>query len=143
MKRALVLVAEGVPFREAAEAEGYASHADLYRAARRLDIAGLHLVEARTQYQRIQNLANQALEKRLLEDPDSIGARDLAIVSGIASDKAERLGAAISPAHNPLSQLMEMLYQGGRVTLEGPQGSATVERAEESEPPTIDLVPSQ
>ena len=36
---------------------------------------------------------------------------------------------------------MEMLYQGGRVTLEGPQGSATVERAEESEPPTIDVMP--
>ena len=70
---------------------------------------------------------------------DSLGA--LAIVSGIASDKAERLGAAISPAHNPLSQLMEMLYQGGRVTLEGPQGSATVERAAELEPPTIDVVP--
>jgi hypothetical protein len=141
MQRALKLVVEGVPFREAAAAENYADHSDLYRASRRLDLAGLHLVEARSQYQRIQNLANQALEKRLLEDPDSIGARDLAVVSGIASDKAERLGAALSPAHNPLSQLFELLHQGGKLEIVGPEGGATVERAEESEPPTIDVTP--
>jgi hypothetical protein len=142
MQRALKLVVQGVPFREAAAAENYADHSDLYRASRRLDLAGLHLVEARSQYQRIQNLANQALEKRLLEDPDSIGARDLAIVSGIASDKAERLGAAMSPAHNPLSQLFEMLHKGGKLEIVGPQDSTTVEGAEESEPPTIDITPA-
>jgi hypothetical protein len=141
MQRALKLVVEGVPFREAATAENYADHSDLYRASRRLDLAGLHLVEARSQYQRIQNLANQALEKRLLEEPDGISAKDLSIISGIASDKAERLGAAMSPAHSPLSQLFEMLHQGGRLEIVGPQGSATVERAGESERPTIDVMP--
>jgi hypothetical protein len=69
-------------------------------------------------------------------DAREISAKDLSIISGIASDKAERLGAAMSPAHSPLSQLFEMLFQAGRLTVEVPQGSAAIDP-----PRTIDVTP--
>jgi len=87
MLRALKRVAQGSPIREAAEAEGYKSHSDLYRHSKRFG-----LIDARTKaiiagHRHIALVAGQELERRLTTDPDSISTHATGVIGGISTDK--------------------------------------------------------
>jgi hypothetical protein len=142
LKAALRLVVRGEPYREAAKQAGLASHQDVYRRARALGLAEGHVEELKTQYRRLASLSNMELEHRLTEDPDKISDRDMIVISGVAADKLARLESQPSSAESPLSRLFEMLHQGGRLEIVGPQGSAAIERGGERETPTIDITPA-
>ena len=87
MLRALKRVAQGSPIREAAEAEGYKSHSDLYRHSKRFG-----LIDARTKaliagHRHNALIAGNELERRLITDPDSISTTAMGVIGGIATDK--------------------------------------------------------
>jgi hypothetical protein len=90
MRRALLRVAYGSSCREAARDEGYASHQDVARAARRFGLLDAKKDRIINGARRVAQLAQDELEDRLSEKPDDIGARDLAIIAGIAIDKVAR-----------------------------------------------------
>ncbi|HKE10144.1 MAG TPA: hypothetical protein VKE73_01100 [Myxococcota bacterium] len=48
------------------------------------------LCKARRGCRRIVDLANHELERRVVEDPDSIATKDLAVAGGIAADKVAK-----------------------------------------------------
>jgi hypothetical protein len=141
LKAALRLVVRGEPYREAAKQAGLASHQDVYRRARALGLTEPHVEEQKSQYREILGLANAEIRYRLVENPEAMSDRDLIVASGVACDKLARLESQPSAAESPLSRLFEMLHRGGKLEIVGPQGSAAIERAEESEPPTIDVMP--
>lgn len=90
MKRALARVVDGVPYREAASAEGYADHRDVYRWAKRADLLNRHTRELVAGQRRLIQLTTAELERRLLEAPDSVTTKDLAVLMGICADKVSR-----------------------------------------------------
>lgn len=87
MKRALRLVAHGVSYREAAAEEGYQDHAAVYRHARRFGLAQIRTEQIIEGHKSIAFLANDELERRLVERPEEFRDRDLSVAAGIASDK--------------------------------------------------------
>ena len=123
LKAALRLVVRGEPYRDAAKQAGLASHQDVYRRARALGLTEPHVEEQKSQYREILGLANAEIRYRLVENPEAMTDRDLIVASGVACDKLARLESQPSSAESPLSQLFEMLHQGGRLSIEGPLGS--------------------
>jgi len=119
MKRALRRVAAGESYREAAEAEGYASHTDLYRYARRfglLTVTSARLVEA---HRRNALLAAEELGRRLEEAPQAFKAGELNFITGTSTDKVSRYEGWDSrrpeaPSYaSALEQLAETLAKSG------------------------------
>lgn len=115
MKSALRLVVSGRTYREAAAEVGYSDHRDVYRWAKRSGLLAAHdrqLVEAN---RRVSALANAELERRLLDDPESIGTRDLAIIGGIAADKVAKFREREEDAGTPerLARLLEAMQESG------------------------------
>jgi hypothetical protein len=90
MKGALRLVAEGTPYRQAAEAAGYTDHREVYRWAKRAGLREIHTERLVASYKTLASLSNEELERRLVDESNTISTRDLAILSGIASDKVSR-----------------------------------------------------
>ena len=90
MKAGLKLIIEGTTYRKAAQEVGLASHQDLHRAAKKLGLLDFHTEQLIIGYKRLVALSNRELERRLTEDPGSIGTRDLTILSGVAADKTGR-----------------------------------------------------
>jgi hypothetical protein len=154
MKRALRRVAAGWPSREAAEAEGYATHQDLWRYARRYDLVDIRTKRIMDGNRRIAHLANELVEHRLVETPDAISTRDLSIASGIAQDKLakhERWGQ--EEVENDLGATIgafaaKLAHAGGRLQarLTSPEGATAEleisgpEQGHESE--VIDVTPA-
>jgi hypothetical protein len=95
MRRALRRVAAGESFREAATAEGYGTHSDVYRYARQY---GLLSVKSELLVDRCREVAGMGLAelaRRLSEDPESFSVKELGVSTGIMLDKiakAERWG---------------------------------------------------
>ena len=87
MKRALVLVARGASVREAAIAEDYATHTDIYRRAKRYGLLDVRTKTIITQHRHVAKLAVGELEERLVTDPDKITTHALGVIGGIATDK--------------------------------------------------------
>jgi hypothetical protein len=87
IKAALHLVLDGTPYRDAAREVGLASHQDLHRAAKRMGLLEVHTKELVAQCKRLADLSGGELERRLVEDPASLGVKDLAVINGIALDK--------------------------------------------------------
>jgi hypothetical protein len=108
MKAALRLVVAGRTYREAAAEMGYSDHRDVYRWAKRAGLLAAHdrqLVEAN---RRVSALANAELERRLIDAPESIGTRDLAIIGGIAADKVVKFREREEETRGP-DRLAQML----------------------------------
>jgi hypothetical protein len=79
MKRALARVASGESYRQAADAEGYGDHMKLYRLAKKYGLLGAKKEQILAGSRRVALLANQELERRLLERPDHISDRDVTV----------------------------------------------------------------
>lgn len=141
MRKALHLVLDGTPYRDAAREVGLASHQDLHRAAKRLGLLEVHTRELVSQCKRVAHLSGSELERRLVENPDSIGAKDLSVISGIALDKIAKFeGWGHSRALEFGAAVVDRLSQ-----LEG-KLNITVERAPSpggAAPPTIDVTPGK
>ena len=90
MKRALALVGDGTPYRDAAKQVGYRDHREVYRWSKRAGLLDVHSEQLVAAYKRISALSNAELERRLVENPEAIPTRDLAIIGGIAADKAAK-----------------------------------------------------
>jgi hypothetical protein len=87
MKRALRRIAGGGSIRGAAEAEGYTSHSDVYRYAKRFGIADERTRAIINAHRSVAKLAGEEMVKRLTENPDEIKTPALAIIGGISTDK--------------------------------------------------------
>ena len=90
MKRALCRVAGGMSYREASEAEGYASHSDVYRYARQFGLSTFtspRIVEA---HRKNALLAAEELGGRLEDAPESFKAGELNFISGTSTDKVAK-----------------------------------------------------
>jgi hypothetical protein len=90
MKRALNRIAAGESYRDAAEAEGYATHSDVYRYARQFGLSTVtsaRLVEA---HRKNALLAADELGRRLEDTPESFKAAELNFITGTATDKVSR-----------------------------------------------------
>lgn len=138
VKAALRLVARGWPYRTAAKEAGLATHMDVYRRAKALGLTEPHVEEQKAQYREILALANAEIRQRLIENPEAMTDRDLIVTSGVAADKLARLEANSSSGATPLEKLFELLHQGGRLTVEGRQSGAEIERKE-----PIDVTPGR
>jgi hypothetical protein len=120
MKGALVLVAEGTPYREAAHAQGYADHRDVYRWAKRAGLLEVHSKQLVAGFRRVAELSSAEIERRLIEEPESISTKDLAVIAGIAADKiakAERWGSDVDKddgqSQRWLNAMSRLLEDGG------------------------------
>jgi len=69
MRAALRLVAEGTPYRDAAEQVGYRDHREVYRWAKKAGLVEVHTKRLVDSYRRIAALSNVELERRLIEAP--------------------------------------------------------------------------
>ena len=87
MKKALRRIACGESVRAASELEGYASHADVYRTAKRYGLIDVRTNKLIDRHRRISSLAGEELENRLAEAPDKISVQQLGILQGISTDK--------------------------------------------------------
>jgi len=87
MKRALILVAKGASVRDAATAEDYATHSDVYRLARKFGLVDLRTKVIVESHRSVAKLSTAELESRLLDEPKTFSGPQLAVVSGIATDK--------------------------------------------------------
>src|SRR5215468_8194713 len=90
MRRALLRIVYGSSCREAAREEGYASHQDVARAARRFGLLDASKERLLNGARRVAQLSQEELEERLTTESEEIGAKDLAIIAGIAIDKVAR-----------------------------------------------------
>ena len=90
VKCALRLVAGGLGYRKAAAAVQYSDHSQVYRTSRRFGLAEANSDELVGQSRRIAHLSGTAIEDRIVDDPESLGIRDLAVVNGISLDKVAR-----------------------------------------------------
>lgn len=77
-RAALMLVGEGLPYRQAAEFVGLASHMDVFRAANRYDIDRVHLARSRDRKRVLRSV--RELCSRMPEVP----AEELRTLLGIA-----------------------------------------------------------
>lgn len=96
MKSAVTLVAQGLPYREAAAAQGYADHRETYRWAKRAGLLEVHSTQLVAGFRRVAELSSAEIERRLVEEPEQITTKDLAVIAGISADKiakAERWGS--------------------------------------------------
>ncbi len=85
--RALYRVALGESYREAAKAEGYTDHADIWRLAKRYGLVQAKKERILNGTRRVALLSNDELERRLVEQTDDISTRDLIVAGGVAQDK--------------------------------------------------------
>lgn len=111
MKRALFRVAAGESFREAAKAEQYGTHSDVFRYAQRYGLISITKKTLVDRFRRVSDLSFEELEHRLIDDASSFSAHQLGVVGGIAADKvakAERRGHEPSGAGNTLSKLEQI-----------------------------------
>ena len=74
--RAPYRVALGEPYREAAKAEGYADHADIWRLATRYGLVQAKKERILNGTRRVALPSNEELERRLVEETDDISTRD-------------------------------------------------------------------
>jgi hypothetical protein len=87
MKGALRRIACGGSIRGSAEAEGYSSHADVYRYAKQFGIVDVRTRAIISTHRAVAKLAGEEMERRLAEDPDGIKTPALAVIGGISTDK--------------------------------------------------------
>jgi len=87
MKKALILVARGASIREAATEMDYSSHSDVYRLARKYGLVDLRTKAIVTTHRSVAKLSSEELEQRLLDKSDGITTAQLAVISGISTDK--------------------------------------------------------
>jgi len=87
MQRILQRVAAGSGVRPACEAEGSKSFSDAYAAARRFKLIDLKTSKLIDGQRGVAGLATELLTARLLEAPEKFSGPQLAVVSGIATDK--------------------------------------------------------
>ena len=118
MKRALRRVASGETYREAAQAEGYATHSDVYRMAQRYRLVNATSERIVNRCRNVADLSLEELERRLTEDPGAFSAKELGITAGIATDKVakkERWGLSddeSSRRESPFEQLARAAMEG-------------------------------
>ena len=87
MKSALRRIACGESIRGAAEAEGYSSHSDVYRYAKQYGIVDVRTQRVMDGHRHIARLSGEELERRLTTEPEKISPSQLAVISGISTDK--------------------------------------------------------
>ena len=87
MKSALRRIACGGSIRSSAEAEGYSSHADVYRYAKQFGIVDVRTRRLIDTHRHVARLSGEELEQRLATKPDEISTHALAVIGGIATDK--------------------------------------------------------
>ena len=90
MKASLRLVAAGLTYREAARAVMYADHRHVFRAAKRLGLASVRSEQLVQAGKRIAALCAHEIEDRLVESPEDVSMRDLAVTRGIEMDKVAK-----------------------------------------------------
>jgi hypothetical protein len=143
IKAALHLLLDGVPYRDAAREVGLASHQDLHRAAKRLGLLDVHTKQLVAQCKRVADLSGAELERRLVDDPASMGVKDLAVVNGIALDKIakyESWGRDHADGSNLVGQVYDRLKAlEGRVRLEVTVERTPLAERETPEPPALEL----
>ena len=111
MKRALRRVAVGESFREAAKAEQYGTHSDIYRAARKFGLISITKEKLVGRFRRVSDLSFEELEQRLIDDPGSFSHQQLGVVGGIAADKvakAERWGQEPTGGGDAIAKLEQI-----------------------------------
>ncbi len=121
MKRALARVASGESYRQAAAAEGYEDHAEVWRLAKRYGLLGAKKAQILAGSRRVALLANEELERRLVEKTDEISDRDLTVMGGVAQDKlaaAERKSGAESSTGSLDALVAKMLDAGMSLKIE-------------------------
>jgi hypothetical protein len=87
MKRALRRIAGGGSIRGSAEAEGYSSHADVYRYAKQFGIVDVRTRKLIDTHRKVARLSGEELEQRLATHPEEISTHALAVIGGVATDK--------------------------------------------------------
>ena len=87
MKSALRRIACGGSIRGSAEAEGYSSHADVYRYAKQFGIVDVRTRRLIDTHRHVARLSGEELEQRLATKPDEISTHALAVIGGVATDK--------------------------------------------------------
>ena len=87
MKRALRRIACGEGIQDSAEAEGYSSHSDVYRYAKRFGIVDVRTSRLIDKHRHVARLSGEVLERRLTKEPEKISAAQLAVIQGISTDK--------------------------------------------------------
>ena len=87
MKSALRRIACGETIRGSAEAEGYSSHADVYRYAKQYGILDVRTRKLIDTHRRVARLSGEELEQRLATEPEKISTHALAVIGGVATDK--------------------------------------------------------
>ncbi len=87
MKSALRRIACGESIRGSAEAEGYSSHADVYRYAKQFGIVDVRTRRLIDTHRHVARLSGEELEQRLATKPDEISTHALAVIGGVATDK--------------------------------------------------------
>ncbi len=87
MKSALRRIACGGSIRGSAEAEGYSSHADVYRYAKQFGIVDVRTRKLIETHRHVARLSGEELEQRLATQPDKISTHALAVIGGVATDK--------------------------------------------------------
>ena len=118
MKRALRRIACGETYREAAQAEGYATHSDVYRMAQRYRLVNATSERIVNRCRNVADLSLEELERRLTEDPGAFSAKELGITAGIATDKVAKkerwglIGDISSRGESPLEMLSKAAMEG-------------------------------
>jgi hypothetical protein len=87
MKRALQRIAGGESYRQAAEAEGYATHSDIFRYATKYGLIDIRTKALLEQNRKIARLSGEEIQRRLLEKPEDFNNRDLVVANGVSVDK--------------------------------------------------------
>jgi hypothetical protein len=88
--RTLFRVGCGETFREAAANEGYVNHAHIWRVARQHGLYRPQRERILDGCRRVAHLANDEIERRLVEDTDNVSTRDAIVAGGVAIDKLSR-----------------------------------------------------
>jgi len=124
MKRALQRVAGGQGIRESAEAEGYNSHQDLHRYAKRFGLIDVRTAAIIGTHRNVAKLSGEELERRLIEDPDKIPTPALAVIGGISTDKV--IASEKVEAYDGSSYLSALEKMAARVAESGVSLELTV-----------------
>jgi hypothetical protein len=138
IKAALHLVLDGTPYREAASEVGLARRVPRGEAPE--SARGAHEAASRP-VPGLADLSGSELERRLVEDPESIGTKDLSVINGIALDKVANYEGWRHRSHDPAGLASAAI---GRLSqLEGKlKLSVVVERepaAEGPKPPALEV----
>ena len=145
MTRALYRVALGESYREAAKAEEYADHKDVWNLAKRYGLVQAKKDQILNGTRRVALLSNDELERRLVEQTDDISTRDLIVAGGVAQDKlasAEGWGRSdASAATGSLDALVTKILDAGgslKITVKTPDPLIEAQAREE-----IDVTPDR